>query len=162
METTKPIKRNAAIAEFSRDHHFALLLVWKIREGIKNFIQPERINKYILHYFETELMPHFKGEEELLYSKIPSDNNLRMQAEAEHKAIYQMIRDLKQNQTDKNLLQRFANTMEKHVRFEERQLFNYLQDNISETELSKIAAALKSREHEPETAWTDVFWEIKK
>ncbi len=158
METTKPIKRNAAIAEFSRDHHFALLLVWKIRDGLKNSIQPERISKYVLHFFETELMPHFKGEEELLYCKIPSDNNLRIQAEAEHKTIYQMVRDIKQKQTDKNQLQIFADTLEKHIRFEERQLFNYLQDNISETELSKIEAALKTREHEPETVWTDVFW----
>ena len=56
------------------------------------------------------------------------------------------------------MLQNFADILEKHVRFEERQLFNFLQDNISETELSKIAAALKAREHEEEPVWTDAFW----
>lgn len=161
MEKTKPIKRNAAIAEFSRDHHFALLLVWKIKEGLKKSIQSERISKYVLHYFETELMPHFKGEEELLYCKLPSDNKLKIQAETEHATIYRMIGDLLKNQSDKTLLQNFADTLEKHIRFEERQLFNYLQENISESELNKIASALKSREHEPETAWTDVFWESR-
>lgn len=40
MEVKKPIKRNAAIVEFSKDHHFALLLVWKIREGLKKSIGP--------------------------------------------------------------------------------------------------------------------------
>ena len=154
----KPIKRSTAIAEFSRDHHFALLLIWKIREGLKKNIEAERICTYVLHYFETELMPHFKGEEELLYSKIHSDNKLRVQAEAEHKTIYKIISDLKINQSNKSLLQNFADILEKHVRFEERQLFNFLQDNISETELSKIAAALKAREHEEESVWTDAFW----
>jgi len=41
MEKTNPIKRNEAIAELSRDHHFALLLVWKIREGLKKAVKPE-------------------------------------------------------------------------------------------------------------------------
>jgi hypothetical protein len=158
MEKARPIKRNAAIAEFSRDHHFALLLVWKIREGLKKSIEAERIGKYVLYYFETELMPHFKDEEELLYSKIPSDNKLRVQAESEHKAIYKMISDLQINQADKSLLQNFADILEKHVRFEERQLFNFLQDNTSETELSEIATALKAREHEEESVWKDAFW----
>ena len=30
-----PIKRHDALKHFSRDHHFGLLLVWKIREGVK-------------------------------------------------------------------------------------------------------------------------------
>ena len=65
----KPIKRSAAIAEFSRDHHFAPLLIWKIREGLTKNIEAERICKYVLHYFETELMPHFKGEEDFFTAK---------------------------------------------------------------------------------------------
>lgn len=161
METVKPIKRNAAIAEFSRDHHFALLLVWKIREGIKNSVQPERISNYVLHYFETELMPHFRAEEEMLYSRISLRNGLRAQAETEHAVIYKLIDSLKKNKTDKNLLQNFADTLEKHVRFEERELFNFLQENISETELSAIASAMKKKEHEAESDWKDAFREIK-
>ena len=158
MGTTNPIQRNAAIAEFSRDHHFALLLVWKIKEGFKKSVQAERISRYVLHIFEAELKPHFKGEEELLYSKISSDNELRVQAEAEHASIYKMIADLTNNNSDKELLQKFADTLESHVRFEERNMFNYLQENISESELTKIASELKAREHESDDAWTDPFW----
>jgi hemerythrin-like domain-containing protein len=158
MKNTTPIKRNAAIAEFSRDHHFALLLVWKIREGIKKSIEPERISKYVIHFFDTELKAHFKDEEALLFSQIPSDNKLRIQAENDHKAIYRLVSDLQKNQTDEILLQSFADTLEKHIRFEERELFNYIQDNISETALTNIAASLKTRDHESEKDWTDIFW----
>ena len=161
METTKPIKRNAAIVEFSKDHHFALLLVWKIREGLKKSIEFSRITKYVIHFFECDLIPHFKDEEELLYSKLSKDNKLRIQAETEHENIYLMIDALRKKPDDKDLLQKFADTLEKHIRFEERELFNYLQENISESDLLEIASSLKQREQEPDTVWTDAFWESK-
>ena len=162
MGNAKPIKRHRAIAEFSRDHHYALLLVWKIREGLKRSVQAERISQYVLFFFETKLLPHFKGEEELLYCQIPSGHKLRIQAVAEHTVMYRMIDDLKGNKQDSELLQKFAGILENHVRFEERQLFNYLQENIPESELSKIESGLKVREHVSETGWADAFWEEKK
>ncbi len=162
MEGTKPIKRSAAIVEFSKDHHFALLLVWKIREGFKKSIEPARITRYAIHFYDTDLAFHFKEEEDLLFNKLPSDNQLRIQAESDHKKIKQLINDLKKNTEDKDLLQVFADTLEKHIRFEERELFNYLQQNISEKDLNEIASALQNRAHETDAAWEDMFWEIKK
>ena len=158
MKRRTPIKRNAAIVELSKDHHFGLLLIWKTREGLKKSIEPERISRYIIHFFETELKTHFKEEEELLFVEVPKDNNLRMQAEAEHKNIYGLIENVRTTPGDKDLLQTFANTLEKHIRFEERELFNYLQDNIPASTLSQIAGQLKSKQ-KIQTVWNDVFWE---
>jgi len=103
------------------------------------------------------LLPHFKRE--FLFCELPSDNNLRLHAELEHKTIYKMSEGLNINLSDKSLPQNFVDTLEKHIRFKERQLLNYQQDNISENKSLKIAAALKVREHEDESAWTDAFWE---
>lgn len=162
MKPAKPIKRNAAIVEFSRDHHFSLLLVWKIREGIKKAIACDRISHYVLHFYETELSPHFHNEEILLFSKIAIDNNLRNTAEADHAAIGRLVATLQKNPSDQKLLLQIADVLEKHIRFEERQLFNYLQEAIPENELAAIALKLKNREHEPESAWSDPFWEKNK
>ncbi len=162
MEDKKPIKRNAAIVKFSKDHHFALLLVWKIREGLKKSIDAARIRKYIIHFFETDLVYHFKEEEELLFNKLPKENPLRIQAEADHKNIKQMVEEFRKNADGKNLLEQFADTLEKHIRFEERELFNHLQENISEKILAEIASSLKTREHDDDTTWNDIFWEFKK
>src|ERR1700693_5601443 len=118
MEVKKPIKRNAAIVEFSKDHHFALLLVWKIREGLRKLVEPERINRYIVHFFDTDLNYHFKDEEEILFNKLSTNNPLRIQAETEHKNVRQMIDELRNNFGDRNLLKNFADTLEKHIRFE--------------------------------------------
>ena len=87
MEPKKPIKRNPAIVTFSKDHHFALLLVWKISQGLKKEIEPSRIINYVAHFFDTDLIFHFEEEETLLFSKLPSDNLLRLQSEEGHKLI---------------------------------------------------------------------------
>ena len=158
METKKPIKRNAAIAEFSRDHHFALLLVWKIREGLKKSINPARISKYVIHFFDADLSHHFQDEEKILFKKVSSDNRLKVQAVTEHKNINQMMDELRKNSGDKNSLEKFAAALEKHIRFEERELYNYLQENMSDDELREITSSVKSRDHEPDTAWNDIFW----
>lgn len=40
---SKSIKRTKALQPLSRDHHHGLLLCWKIRQGIKLNVEPERI-----------------------------------------------------------------------------------------------------------------------
>ena len=158
MEPKKPIKRNPAIVTFSKDHHFTLLLVWKIRQGLKKEIEPSRIINYVAHFFDTDLIFHFEEEETLLFSKLPSDNLLRLQAEEEHKLIKFEIDALRKNSDDKMGIENFANILEKHIRFEERELFNYLQEIFSEDELSEIAEAMEARTREHEIAWKDEFW----
>ena len=162
MEANKPIKRHAAIVELSKDHHFALLLVWKIREGFRKSIEPARISRYVVHFFETDLTQHFKEEEEFLFSKLPANNELRVQAEEDHRQIRQLINELRANSTNNVLLEKFASTIEGHIRFEERELFNYLQENIPEDELAKIASSLHVRNDEKEPLWEDPFWTEKR
>lgn len=41
------MKRHAALVQLSRDHHYGLLLCWKLKEGLKKEIEVERMSKYI-------------------------------------------------------------------------------------------------------------------
>ena len=156
MKKEKPIKRSPALISFSKDHHFALLLIWKIKEGLKRNIETERIGRYVRNFFETDLQQHFKLEEELMFQKLPADNKMRIRAENEHKYLYRLIEQL-QKQIDKDSLLNFAGTLEKHIRFEERELFNFLQEELSESDLEEISRSHKMQ-HEPEDAWNDTFW----
>ena len=146
MKAMKPIKRNAAIAVLSRDHHNALLLVWNIRKGMRNAMEPKRIGDYIIQFYEADLLTHFKDEEELLFINLDASNRLRMQAEDEHKLIHARVAEMRKNPDDKNLLETFATILENHIRFEERVLFNHLQEIISSERLVQIASALNDRE----------------
>jgi hypothetical protein len=156
MSQPKPIKRNPAIVEFSKDHHFALLLVWKIAEGKKKSVEPERMADYIVHAFEIEMNPHFLAEEEFLFSKLAADHPLRRKAEKDHKDIRQMIDEMKTNPGEE-LLNNFSELLKQHFRFEERDLFNLLQEIIPENELREIGEKSGHREH-GDVLWKDKFW----
>lgn len=161
MKSIKPIKRHPAIAELSRDHHAGLLLVWKIREGIKKSIEPERIKRYVIHCFDTELETHFKEEEELLFNKIPKENGLRRKAETDHATFRKLAEDMKKDPLSSyGLIEKFGDCLEKHIRFEERELFNFIQDSFPEATLLQIASLLnKEKKKQDILPWTDTFWE---
>jgi hemerythrin-like domain-containing protein len=158
MNKTKPIKRNPALVNLSKDHHFALLLIWKIKEGLKKPVQPERITQYVLHFFDTDLKQHFQNEENLLNKELDAKDEMRRRTEEEHKEIREMIERLRKKGDDTLLLEQFASALEAHIRFEERELFNMLQEKLGQVWLDKIERSIPVIQHEEESAWADTFW----
>ena len=161
MKDHAPIKRHQALVSFSKEHHFGLLLVWKIRQGLANAVSAERISRYVLFFFNEDLKIHFREEEELLFSKLPASDTLRIQAEEEHKEIYRLIAVITQTANDEKLLRQFADTLDKHIRFEERTLFNHLQTHVTPEELEEISKRF-SNSVDLDGKWEDVFWIRKK
>ncbi len=64
---SQPIKRHPSLQSLSREHHYGLLLSWKIREGFKREVPPERIKKYTNWFWENHLAPHFQFEESYIF-----------------------------------------------------------------------------------------------
>jgi len=157
----KPQKRHQAIVSFSKDHHFGLLLSWKIRNGLKHGIEDERISKYVLYIFKEDLDKHFKDEESLLFSKFPTGDKMIVHAIEGHNNLEQLAAAIEQSKNDSALLNRFADELEKHIRYEERKLFNYLQENIPADELELIAGRFPNNSREIDEQWNDCFWESK-
>lgn len=157
MKDHTPIKRHQALVSFSKDHHFGLLLVWKIRQGLDNAISTERICNYIQYFFKEDLAKHFKEEEEMLFSKLPADDSLRKQAEGEH----QLIKNLVANMASKKpaLPGQLADLLEKHIRFEERELFNHLQESMPIHDLEAITMRMSNNSKEIDDKWPDAFWQ---
>lgn len=144
METHKPIKRSKAFVQFSKEHHFGLLQVWQIRQDLTNEVPAELISRYVLDFFNKDLRDHFKKEEDYLFRKLPVGDLLREQAEKEHRQLYTLIDSISQNRTDKQLLLQFAGFLESHIRFEERILFNHLQETMTEEELKRLLLEMDS------------------
>lgn len=162
MKDHTPIKRHQAIVSFSKDHHFGLLLVWKIRQGLNKAVNAERISNYVLFFFKEDLEKHFKEEEQLLFKKLPVDDVLRKQAEADHQSIYKLVAAIEKKKDDAVLLNQLADELEKHIRFEERELFNHLQNNIKADDLEAIAKRFSNSTKAIDAKWEDVFWEIER
>lgn len=158
MVTSNPLKRKPALIQFSKDHHFALLLIWKIRQGLRLGAELQRIGKYINFFFDNYLEAHFKEEEELLFIHLDEDDDLRLSAETDHKELAGLNENIKYNLVQQDIRQ-FTSLLEQHIRFEERFLFAHLQDNLREEQLNSIAEKMHaSHPYVTEDDWKDVFW----
>ena len=158
MKENAPIKRHKALVSFSKEHHFGLLLIWKIRQGFSYSIKADRIARYIIYFFNTDLRAHFQDEETILFPNLPSNDMLRSRAEAEHRDLHELIVEISKNMDDEILIRKFADMLERHIRFEERVLFNHLQDHISPDVLEEVS---KRSANDPDAEWSDPFWVVK-
>jgi len=157
MENPSPIKRHKAIVSFSKDHHFGLLLVWKIRQGLDRTVSPERISKYVLYFFKEDLAKHFRDEEEMLFNQLSADDPMRRRAESEHANLYKLVKELEQNASDSELLKQFSEKLDEHIRFEEREFFNYLQSSPN-IQLEEVSERDTDNSRKIDDAWDDCFW----
>lgn len=161
MKSRHPLRRHQAMVSLSRDHHFGLLLIWKIRQGLKKEVAAARISPYVLFFFDEDLRLHFKEEEETLFALLPATDLLRQQAEQEHQQLYDLVHRLDQSPTNTALLTQFADALESHIRFEERTLFQHLQQTLTEHQLESITAHAAERERNLDDRWEDKFWETE-
>lgn len=149
------MKRNENIVLLSRDHHSGLLCSWKIRQGIKKEIESERIKKYIIYFFEHHLEDHFREEEEILCPSFEDEYTERIRSE--HQQIKILISQIKDSGAP-YLFSDFADLLEQHIRFEERNWFPHLEKKLDSSELNKIGKDLDHIHVEKKEMYHDEFW----
>jgi len=160
-----PIKRNENIVPLSQDHHLSLLFGWKIKQGLKASVSVSRMLAYV-HYFEdVHLLPHFKEEEELLF--VPNkENELVQKGLQDHAVIKNIIARLYEEHNEQEQIAQLtllADSVETHVRFEERELFPALEKMVQPQELNVVGEALAAS-HPVKNVddFADEFWVTKK
>ncbi len=149
----QPIKRHKALQPWSREHHQGLLLSWKIKKGFTLNVDPQRIKDYCDWFWEIHLIPHFETEEKYIFPILGEDSHLVEQALDEHRQLRTMF---EQKEADTITLSQIETLLNDHIRFEERVLFNAIQEVASKEELKLLEAAHK--EGESCEVWTDEFW----
>jgi hemerythrin-like domain-containing protein len=153
-----PIRRSEYLVPLSRDHHTGLLFCWKLRTGIKKAISPKRLLGYILYYWDHHLEQHFEKEETLLCR--PMETRPTLKALEQHAAIRARIAKVSA-QTNKDLddFITLEGLINQHIRFEERELFPFLELAFSGEQLAEIAQALEELDHGPfRDDYADEFW----
>lgn len=151
-QLNKPIKRHESLKSISRDHHFGLLLCWKIRQGLLRNIVLDRIKKYTDWFYEAHLKEHFDLEEKYIFSVLPQNAKLVKRALAEHRRLARLFED------ETNVLKSLNSIEEEldlHIRFEERVLFKAVQEVASEEQLQLIEEV---HQHKELDDWDDEFW----
>ncbi len=148
----QPIKRHESLQPLSREHHHGLLLCWKIRQGLQKEIALERIKAYVDWFWDMHLKFHFEVEEKHIFPILSKEHPMVLQALDEHLQIKDLI--LNQSNTQQNL-KSLEKVLNDHIRFEERVLFNEIQNIATPAQLSEIN--LHHNEVFNDT-WQDEFW----
>ena len=152
----KPIKRSKKLAPLSREHHDTLLFTWKIRQGIKFGAGSEAIAAYCFWYWQNHLKDHFKIEEQSLCKILPADHPMMMKMMDDHQAIEIKIKQLAEYPCS-NGLERLAQIISYHVRFEERELFNHIEEVASDEQMDELYISLTEQPKEC-LPWKNEFW----
>ena len=152
-EQSKPLKRNPHLKAISRDHHYGLLLCWKIREGFKRNIDIDRIKRYTDWFWTIHLADHFAVEEKYIFPILGDNNDLIKKALTEHRRLKRLFADNTEVWRSLNLIEE---ELDSHIRFEERVLFNEVQKVATSEQLEQI-----EKHHHHDTLnedWEDEFW----
>lgn len=154
----QPIKRSEHIVSISREHHATLLFCWKLRQGVKAEIEPTRISKYIGWFWDTHLKPHFGTEERLLFTN-PNETMIK-KALDEHVEIFNQAKQLSLASTADayQAFLKLADLVDNHTRYEERELFPWIENNFEEERLIEISKILDQENHSAEETYEDEFW----
>jgi len=151
-----PLKRDENLLKLSRDHHAGLLFCWKIRQGVKYHVAVERMIEYIKYFWDHHFATHFKEEEEFLFAQV-RDKEVQ-KALDDHEKIKTFIDQVSVSgmENEEDVLLELADTVDDHIRYEERVLFPHLQEKLSEDQLKTIGEQMVE---EPLTDnYEDEFW----
>ncbi len=147
------IKRHPSLQEFSRDHHQALLLCWKIKVGLAKGVSVERIKAYTNWFYANHILEHFKMEEAYMFPVLDKNHPLIIQVLKEHKQLLELFNNT--SDIEKSLNELHVQ-LKNHVRFEEQQLFNEIQKVATPEQLALIEKYHKDEKFQDNL--TDVFW----
>jgi len=140
------VRRHNSIINLSRDHHHGLILAQLIKKNAPNYKNlPSTIEgktEYTLNAYKSELLPHFKKEEEILFPFIKGKDKeldkVIVQLIEDHKKITGLVLRVEEDDNKEEALDELGNLLTQHIRKEERELFDSIQNILTTEELNNL------------------------
>lgn len=144
---TASSRRHDSLIPLSREHQYALMLCLRIHRGLiehdsdKTWLQMKA--GHAVRFFEGELVTHFQAEEEVLFPamrELSGAPRIIDELLAEHEQIRQFIGQLEEIELSSlaSTLKEFADTLEAHIRKEERELFPIYEQQASPETIFRV------------------------
>lgn len=151
----KSKKPHLALTPLIEEHNEVILLCERIRFGLKNDIEPQRIKNYVDWFKEKYLDPHFEIEKEYIFP-ILGINNVRVRrALANHRRLNRLFAET----TGLNkILNKVEEELSTYIGFEERVLYNEIREIASQQQWEEIEKSHQQLDFSEEI-WKDRFWE---
>lgn len=123
--------------------------------GCEKNIETERIIRFCHWFWASHLQLHFEKEETVLPQVLSNSQSLMQQMFSEHEIIKIQFEELDQKNNYESL-ELLAQTINDHIRFEERQLFNEIEKSATAGQLHQMEEQLKDEKNN--AVWEDEFW----
>lgn len=151
-------RRDPSLIPLSHDHHHGLVRVFEIRQALRRdedlLAQIDRT----LGFHRDDLTPHFRAEEEAVIPALLAATADAATAAAldrlagEHRRLNEMVAALAEHTEGDSpdapasvaeALAAFADLLESHIRFEERELFPIYQAHVAADARSQVEATVR-------------------
>lgn len=134
------MKRHPALQQLSRDHHRALAVAQVLKRADE--ASAEDAHERFLEYWNSEGHEHIREEEEVLLPALARHADPDRPIVARVLVDHVRIRALATEPAGVARLHELGTQLEQHVRREERELFELIEQAIPDPELTELAAAL--------------------
>jgi iron-sulfur cluster repair protein YtfE (RIC family) len=131
------MKRDQRLHGLTSEHHHGLVLARRILQGR---LDAAAVRKR----FDAELTPHFQIEEELLLPALDEVGAVALAARtrSDHAELRGLLAAAERGEPGR--LAAFATLLERHIRFEERELFPAVETLLSEEQLGRVPDTRRS------------------
>jgi hemerythrin-like domain-containing protein len=155
------MKRNDNLKTLSWEHHDGLVVAFRLQQGLKNEIPGKILRDYILHVWDNALEHHFWQEEQSItriLHRTAEGKKLEKRMMNEHEEFRIIISQLRNSLGSESDIEQFAANLNLHIRFEERELFPFIETHSSTEELVRIGNFLQNEHTTACSDWEPRFW----
>ncbi len=146
------MRRSRQLKPLSSEHHQALLVAFQLKKGLAGHADSAGAPKdlpgllALARRFEEQVFRnHIRAEEDVLGQYLVDADMRRLKAE--HAEMVQLVESARSARAAelRAALHGFADLLERHIRWEERELFPYAEDHVDEATLADIGGELERR-----------------
>jgi hemerythrin-like domain-containing protein len=146
------MKRSRQLKPLSSEHHQALLVAFQLRNALAGHPDSAGAPKDLAglvtlarRFEEQVLRSHVRAEEDLLGRYLAQEDTHRLASE--HAELARLVGSAKGAAAPEQraALHAFAELLERHVHWEERELFPYAEGHVDEATLATIGGELERR-----------------
>jgi hemerythrin-like domain-containing protein len=151
------MKRDERLIRLSREHHHGLVMALRIRRELPGATDEQAAELYsdLLRFWSAGLLNHFQAENGCLLARIAhrDDEGLRQagRLQREHREMEELVETMRSTPDmtkRRDALGRFGEQLQDHIRWEERELFQWMESTLTDEELNEIGTYLEA--HLPE------------
>jgi hemerythrin-like domain-containing protein len=147
------MRRSRQLKPLSSEHHHALLVAFQLKQALAGHAESAGAPRdlpglvSLVRRFDGQVLrTHTRTEEDVLGEYLIADDMHRLQAEhGELARLVEAASTPRPPADQRSALAAFADLLERHVRWEERELFPYAEGHVDAETLASIGGELERR-----------------